>query len=131
MGGSPKKGAPCITTVRFYLTLNIIIELIKPKLLFYTKVTPKISLQSCPLSAANTMLGVCYTCEVLCCTAHGCYAVVCGVACCAAQHTVIATLTLPHTRLVTHQSTEQFQLNTLTNSLTLGGLVKHQGMPKE
>ena len=77
------------------------------------------------------MLGIYYTSVVLCCSAHGCCAVECGVACCAAQHTAIATLTLPHTRLVAHQSTEQLQPNTLTNTLTLGGLVEHQGMPKE
>ena len=39
------------------------------------------------------MLGICYTCEALCCNAHGCCAVECGVACCASQHTSIATLT--------------------------------------
>ena len=89
------------------------------------------SIPSCPPSAANTMLGICYTCEALCCSAHGCCAVECGVACCAAQHTAIATLTLPHTRLVAHQSTGQLQPNTLMNSLTLGGLAEHQGMPKE
>ena len=76
----------------------------------------------CPPSVANTMLGICYTCEALCCSAHGCCAVECGVACCAAQHTAIATLTLPRTRLVAHQSTGQLQPNTLKNSLTLGGL---------
>ena len=38
------------------------------------------SLQSCPPSAANTMLGIYYTCEALCCSAHGCCAVECGVA---------------------------------------------------
>ena len=68
-------------------------KLIKPKLLFYTKVTPKISLQSYPPSAANTTLGICYTCEALCCSAHGCCSVECGVACCTAQHTAISTLT--------------------------------------
>ena len=47
------------------------------------------------------------------------------------QHTAIATLTLPRTRLVAHQSTGQLQPNTLKNSLTLGGLVEYQGMPKE
>ena len=89
------------------------------------------SLQSCPPSVANTMLGICYTCEALFYSAHGCCAVECGIACCAAQHTAIATLTLPRTRLVAHQPTEQLQPNTLTNSLTLAGLVGHQGMPKE
>ena len=89
------------------ITLNFTIELTKPKMLFYTKVIQKISVQSCPPSAANTMLGICYTCEALCCSAHGCCAVECGVAYCAAQHTAIATLTLPHTRLVAHQPTEQ------------------------
>ena len=95
------------------------------------KSTPKCSLQSYPPSVANTMLGICYTCEALCCSAHGCCAVECSVACCAAQHTAIATLTLPRTRLVAHQSTGQLQPNTLKNSLTLGGLVEYQGMPKE
>ena len=89
------------------------------------------SLPSCPQSAANTTVGICYTCEALCCSAHRCYAVECGVACCAAQHTASETLTLPCTRLVAHQSTEQLQPNIITNSLTLGGLVEHQGMPKE
>ena len=74
--------------------LNITIELIKFKLLFYNKVTPNLSLQSCPLSAANTILGICYTCEELCCSAHGCCAVECGIACCAAQRTAIATFTI-------------------------------------
>ena len=77
------------------------------------------------------MLGIYYTCEALCCSAHGCCAVECGIACCATHHTAIATLILPRTKLVAHQSTEQLQLNTLMNSLTLGGLEKHQGMPKE
>ena len=39
------------------------------------------------------MLGIYYTCVALCYSAHGCCAVECGVACCAAQHTAIATLT--------------------------------------
>ena len=51
------------------------------------------SLESCPLSAANTTLGICYTCEALCCSTHGCCAVECTIACCVAQHTAIATLT--------------------------------------
>ena len=82
----PKQKKPKLPKpiVRFYPTLNITIELIKPKLLFYTKVTPKMSLKSYPPSAANTMLGICYTCEVLYCSAYRCYAVDCGVACCAA-----------------------------------------------
>ena len=92
-----------ITIVKFYLTLNITIELIKPKLLLsslglinyivYTKVIPKMSLQNCPPSVANTMLGICYTCNVLYCNAHGYCAIECGVACCAAQHTATVTLT--------------------------------------
>ena len=77
------------------------------------------------------MLGICYSCETLCCSAHGCCAVECGVACCAAHHTAIATLTLPTHRLVAHQSTGQIQLNHIMNSLTLWVLVEHQGMPKE
>ena len=89
------------------------------------------SIPSCPPSAANTMLGISYTYGALCCSAHGFCAVECGVACCTAQHTAIATLTLPPTRLVAHQSTGQLQPNTLKNSLTLGGLAEHQGMPKE
>ena len=124
-----------LVTVRqdviFYPTLNITLQSIKPELLSYTNITPVLALQSCPPSAANTMLGICYTCVVLCCSAHGCCAMECGVACCTAQHTAIATLTLPHTRLVAHQSTEKLQPNTLINSLTLGGLAEHQGMPKE
>ena len=52
------------------------------------------SLQSCPPSADNTMLAICYTCEALCYSAHRCCAVECSVACCAAQHTAIATLTV-------------------------------------
>ena len=55
------------------------------------------SLQSCPPSAANTILGIWYTCEALCCSALGCCAVERGVACCTAQHTAIATLTLRET----------------------------------
>ena len=39
------------------------------------------------------MLGICYTCVALCCSAHGCHAVEYGVACCTAQHTAIAILT--------------------------------------
>ena len=93
--------------VRFYLTLNNLLELTKLKLLFPTRITLKLSLKSCPPSVANTMLGICYTCVVLCCSAYGCCAVECGIAYCAAQHTAIATLKLPRTRLVTHQSTKQ------------------------
>ena len=76
-------------------------------------------LQSGPPSASNTTLGIYYTCEVLCCSAHGCCAVEYCVACCVAQHKAIATLTLPHTRLIAHQSTEQLQTNIIKNSLTL------------
>ena len=50
------------------------------------------SLQSCPPSAANTILGICYSCEALYCSAYGCCAVECDVACCTTQHTAIATL---------------------------------------
>ena len=71
------------------------------------KITPKLPLKSCPTSAANTMLGICYTCVAFCCSVDGCCAVECSVAFCAAQHTAIATLTLPRTRLVAHQSTQQ------------------------
>ena len=117
--------------VRSHLTFNIAIELIKPKLLLITKITPKLSLQSCPPSVANTTLGICYICVALCCSAHGYCAVEFSVACCAAKHTAIATSTLPRTRLVAHQSTQQYQPNTLTNTLTPWGLVGHQGMPKE
>ena len=116
---------------RSHLTLNITIELIKPKLGLITKNTPKFSLQSCPSSVANTMLGIYYTCVALCSRAHGCCAVECGIACCTAQHTAIATLILPRTRLVAHQSTQQYQPNTPTNTLTLVALVGHQGMLKE
>ena len=80
--------------VRSHLTLNIAIELIKPKLLLIAKITLKLSLQTCSPSVANAMLGICYTCVALCCSAHWCCAMECGVACCAAQHTAIATLTL-------------------------------------
>ena len=59
-------------SIRSYLTLNITPELIKPELQLLTKITPKLSLQSCPPSAANTTLGLCYTCVVLYCSAHGC-----------------------------------------------------------
>ena len=51
------------------------------------------SLPSYPPSAANTMLGIYYTCEALCCSAHRCCAVEWGVACCTAHHTAIAILT--------------------------------------
>ena len=51
------------------------------------------SLQSCPPSAANTMLGICYTYEAFCCGMHGCCVVECGIAYCATQHTAIATPT--------------------------------------
>ena len=77
------------------------------------------------------MLGIYYTCEAFCYSAHGCCAVECSVACCTAQNTANATLILPHTRLVAHQSVEQLQPNTLMNSLTLRGLVEHWGMHKE
>ena len=66
--------------LRSHLTLNIAIELIKPKLLLITKIIPKLSLQSCPPNVANTMLGICYTCVVLYCSGHGC----CTVECCGA-----------------------------------------------
>ena len=66
--------------VRFHLILNITIELIKPKLLLITKIRPKLSLQSCPPRVSNTMLGICYTYVALCYSAHGCYAVECGIA---------------------------------------------------
>ena len=91
----PKHTKPALSKpiVRFYLTLNNTPELIKPELPFLTRITPNLSLQSCPPSIANTMLGICYTCVALCCSAHGCYAVECDVACCAAQHTAIVTLT--------------------------------------
>ena len=80
--------------VWFYLTLNYSPELTKPKLLFPTRIIPKLSLKSCPPSVANTTLSICYTCVGLSCSAHGCCAVECSVACCAAQHTAITTLTL-------------------------------------
>ena len=51
------------------------------------------------------------------------------MACYNTHHTAIATLTLPLTRLVTHQPTQK-QPNTLIDPLTLGGLVEHQGIPK-
>ena len=95
--------------VRSYLTLNITPELIKHKLLLLTRFTAKLFLKSCPLNAANTMLGICYTCVVLCCSAHRCCTIECDISCCAAQSTAIATLTLPHTRLVAHQSIQQLQ----------------------
>ena len=90
----------------------------------YTKLSPK-----CCQHNARYMLYLWGS--ALCCSAHGCSAVECGVACWTAQHTAIATLKLPCTRLVAHQSTGQLQPNTLMNSQTLGGLVEHQGMPKE
>ena len=119
------------TCVRSHLTLNIIIDLIKPKLLLITKIIPKLSLQSCPLNVAKTTLGIYYTYMALCCSAHGWCSVECGIACCAAQRTTIATLTFTRTRLVAYQPTQQNQANIPTNTLTLGGLVRHQGMPKE
>ena len=111
--------------VRFYLTLNITPELIKPELLLLTRITLNLSLQSCPPSAANTMLGIYYTYVALCCSAHGCCAVECGVACCTTQHKASATLTLPRTRLVAYQYIQQHQKNTPTSTLTLGGLIAH------
>ena len=47
---------------------------------------------------ASTMLGICYTCVALCCSAHGCCAVECSVACCTIQYTAITNLTIgaPH-----------------------------------
>ena len=82
----PKQAKPNLPKpiVRFYPTLNITMELSKPKLLLLSQITLKLVLQSCPPSAATTMLSICYTCVVLCCSAHRCYAVECGVACCAA-----------------------------------------------
>ena len=66
--------------VRSYLTLDITHALITPKLLLLIKTTPKLLQLSCPPSAANTMLGICYTCcgivlqrtWVLCCGAQYC-----------------------------------------------------------
>ena len=57
---------------------------------------------------------------------HVCCAVEHSVACCAKCCTAITTLTLPHTRLVAHQST-QLQPNTPIYSLTLRGLVYAPG----
>ena len=48
---------------------------------------------------ANKTLGIGYTYVALCCSAHGYYAVECGVAYCASQHTAIATLTMLTTLL--------------------------------
>ena len=91
----PKHTKPKLpkSVVRSYLTLNTIPELTKPKLLLLTKFTPKLSLQSCPPSAASTMLAIYYICVALCCSTHECCAVEYGVTCCAAQHTAIAALT--------------------------------------
>ena len=76
------------------------------------------------------MLGICVIPVVaLCFSIHVCCTIERGVAHYATHHTSIATLTLPHTRLVAHQSTQQ-QPNTLIDSLTLGGLVEYQGIPK-
>ena len=77
------------------------------------------------------MLGI-YVIPVvaLCCSAHRCCAVDYEVACFAKRCTATATLIFPRTRLVAHQSTQQQQLNTPTNSLILRGLVVHEGMPK-
>ena len=50
-------------------------------------------LPRCPPSIASTVLGMCYTSVALYFRAHGCCAVECGVACCAAQHGAIATFT--------------------------------------
>ena len=101
----PKQAKPKVPKkiVRSYLTLNIIIELGKPKSLLQPRLHQNVSTKLSP-SAANTTLGICYTCVVLCCSAHGCCAVECGVACCTAQHTAIATLTtnLVETKYRTH-----------------------------
>ena len=52
------------------------------------------SITSCAQSAANTRIGIYYTCEALCRSAHSCCAVECSAACLAAQYTAIATLTI-------------------------------------
>ena len=49
-----------------------------------------------PQVVANTMLGICYTCEALCCSAHGCCAVEFGVACCCTAHSHCNPYTPPH-----------------------------------
>ena len=51
--------------VRYCLTLNNTPELIKSKLLLVTRFIPNLYLQSCPPSAARTMLGI----PVWCCVA--------------------------------------------------------------
>ena len=64
--------------------------------------------QSCSPITANQTLGICVIPVVaLCCGAHVFYAIESGVAFCATPHTAISTLTLPYTRLVAHQSTQQ------------------------
>ena len=55
----PNLSKPIVSS---YLTLNIAYELITPKLLFLVRIIPKLFLPSCPPSAANTMLAICYTC---------------------------------------------------------------------
>ena len=96
-------------------------------MLFLTKLYQVV--QSWPPIAANTRLDICFL-PVLAFyySAHVCCAVERGVACCSTHHTAIATLTLPCTRLVTHQSTQQ--PHKLIDSLTLEGLVELQGIPK-
>ena len=67
------------------------------------------------------MLGICYTCVALCCSAYGFYAVECGVARYAAQHTAIANLTVM--KLMVQVSKEGIfsilQADTLSKSVLL------------
>ena len=104
--GSSKIASCSSRSKRFYLTLNNSPNLTKPKFLFATKITPKFYLQNCPPSVANTMLGICYTCAVLCCSAHGCCSVECGVACCMA-HSHCNPYTPPHQTVRTPVDTKK------------------------
>ena len=87
-------------------------------------------------------------CGIVFCSVHGCCAVECDVACCAMCYTATATLILPRTRLVAHQSihnnnnqTHQLIPSPLgtwlytraypryNRQVLLGGLASCQGIP--
>ena len=68
------------------------------------------------------MLGICYTCVALCCSAHGFCAVECSAACCAAQYTAIATIT--DTMAEYELGDVNSALNTIMDIRTIGLAVK-------
>ena len=110
---------------------NLLKDLIKPKLLLLTRFTAKLSLQSFPPSAANTMLGISYTYATLCCSAYGCCAVECSGACCTAQHTAIATLTISTTKEpICISSLSRVQPRWHTNTQTWSNTQSCQRAPK-